>query len=113
MAKTKDFNDLMLMAKAWKVDGNPLFVQMAEQHAELRQTIKAVHKQLTKKDALTVTKEYVKGRENSCANPLLKELPRLTAEANSTARTMLSIIQELGTPPAPKGKLSGFLQSDD
>lgn len=110
--KGKKYRNLVAMARTYGVDQNELFLQAAEQQALLQSAMDKIRDELSKKDAMVVTKEYVKGRENATANPLLKELPRISAEANNTARTMLEIIKTLGKEPDIPDKLDAFLDSD-
>ena len=45
---------------------------------------------------MTVTKEYVKGRENLCANPAIAEYNRTADSAGKTAATLIRIMKEFG-----------------
>lgn len=48
----------------------------------------------------TVTKEYVKGRQNLVANPAITEYNKTATAANGTVATLMSIIKSL---PAEEG----------
>lgn len=48
------------------------------------------------RDGSTVTKEYVKGRPNIVINPAIREYNNTSSAANSTAQTLLKIVQSLG-----------------
>ena len=79
-------------------------LKMYDVQARVIQNIK---KALDEEDGdLTTSKEYVKGRVNIYANPLVKELPKHADAANRTLQTMLTIIKELGKPPTPKDRLT-------
>ena len=43
----------------------------------------------------TVTKEYVKGRQNLVANPAISEYNKTTTAANGTVSTMIKILESL------------------
>lgn len=43
----------------------------------------------------TVTKEYVKGRQNIVINPAITEFNKTTTAANNTVQTLIKIIQSL------------------
>jgi hypothetical protein len=86
----------MGLAKRFHVDDNALFVASAEQYAIQSEIIKNIRDSLAEEDNLMTTKEYIKGRLNVYANPLIKELPKITDSANRTLNTMLDIILKLG-----------------
>ena len=105
--KSQTRSKLLRMAKDYGVEKNALFLQAVEQYDVQARVIQNIKAALDKEDGELVTsKEYVKGRENIYANPLVKELPKHADAANRTLQTMLTIIKELGKPPAPKDRLS-------
>ena len=98
---------LLKMAQDYGVDKNALFLQAIEQYDVQARVIQNIKKALDEEDGdLTTSKEYVKGRVNIYANPLVKELPKHADAANRTLQTMLTIIKELGKPPTPKDRLT-------
>lgn len=111
-AKPKTYQDLMKEAEKYGVDKNALFVQAAEQYSMQFAVIQQIKRTLQKDKNLITSKEYVKGRENVCAHPLIRELPRHADSANKTLATMLEIITKLGKPPAPEGKLAELMKDD-
>lgn len=60
---------------------------------------------------MTVTKEYVKGRENLVANPAIAEYNRTSTAANSTVSTLISIMEKLSEDTAEGGKLNDLIAS--
>lgn len=60
---------------------------------------------------MTVTKEYVKGRENLVANPAIAEYNRTSTAANSTVSTLISIMEKLTEDDSGGGKLADMLAS--
>ena len=93
-SKNKDvLTELIEMAKQYGVNDNAVFVAA-----------------LDAEDSLMSTKEYVKGRENIYAHPLVKELPKHADSANRTAQTILNIIETLGKKKKdPGGKLGALM----
>lgn len=89
-------DELMKMAVDYGVDGNAMFVAAANQYALQQRVIDSIKETLDNEESLMTTKEYVKGRANIYANPLVKELPKHADSANRTAQTMLDIIKALG-----------------
>lgn len=97
MAKPKStYDELIKLAERYGVDDNALFIASAEQYDIQSQIIKEIRKSIEDEDNLMTTKEYIKGRLNVYANPLIKELPKITDSANRTLNTMLDIILKLG-----------------
>lgn len=56
----------------------------------------------------TVTKEYVKGRQNLVANPAISEYNKTSTAANGTVSTLINIIKTL-SEDAGGSKLQGLL----
>lgn len=105
--KSTTYTKLLKMAHDYGVDKNALFLQAIEQYDVQARVIQNIKKALDEEDGdLTTSKEYVKGRVNIYANPLVKELPKHADAANRTLQTMLTIIKELGKPPTPKDRLT-------
>lgn len=64
----------------------------------------------------TVTKEYVKGRQNLVANPAITEYNKTATAANGTVSTLINIIKTLSDDEAGEGKLASLvamLNSDE
>jgi len=57
----------------------------------------------------TVTKEYVKGRENLVANPAIAEYNKTSTAANGTVSTLVNIIKSFGKEDDGTDALSEFL----
>lgn len=94
--KTITFDDLMKLAKRFSVEDNEMFISCAKQY-EMQTNLIDKMKRAIEDDEMLVTKEYVKGRENVMANPLIKELPKHYDSANKTLGIMLNIIEAMGS----------------
>ncbi len=57
----------------------------------------------------TVTKEYVKGRQNLVSNPAITEYNKTATAANNTVKTLISIVAELSEESGQGSKLMQFL----
>ena len=57
----------------------------------------------------TVTKEYVKGRQNLVANPAISEYNKTATAANGTVATLINIIKTLSDEENGGGKLQDLL----
>lgn len=94
--KTITFDDLMALARRYSVNDNEMFISCAKQY-EMQTNLIDKMKKAIEDDEMLVTKEYVKGRENVMANPLIKELPKHYDSANKTLGIMLNIIEAMGS----------------
>lgn len=109
MARTVGtYTSILKMAKQYGVDENALFVSAAKQYALQQRVLDNIKKALDEEDSLMTRKEYVKGRENVYANPLVRELPKHSDAANKTLAVMLDIIKNLGHPSVPRSKLDSI-----
>lgn len=110
--KTLTYKSLLEMARRYQVEENELFIAAAKQYMIQRKIINKIEKQLNEDGDLISTKEYVKGRENICAHPLVRELPKHVDSANKTMTVMMDIIKTFGKEPTPKGKLQELLADE-
>lgn len=58
----------------------------------------------------TVTKEYVKGRENLTANPAITEYNKTSTAANGTVATLLNILKSAKPAEEKNDALAEFLE---
>jgi len=56
----------------------------------------------------TVTKEYVKGRQNLVANPAISEYNKTSTAANNTVATLINILKQLAKEQ-PSSKLQDLV----
>lgn len=110
---TATYNKLKRMAKEYGVDKNALFLSALNQYSVQQKVIDDINRILSDEDSLMTTKEYVKGRENVYANPLVRELPKHADAANRTVNVMLDIIKTLGHKKQTGSKLEGLMMDDD
>jgi len=106
--KTANYKDLLRLAEEYGVSDNALFLSAAKEYEIQRKVIAMIEETLDNGDPIVV-KEYVKGRENTSAHPLIKELPKHIDSANKTLRTMLDIINSIGVAKAPDDDLQRFI----
>lgn len=59
----------------------------------------------------TVTKEYVKGRQNLVANPAISEYNKTATAANGTVGTLINIIKTLSDESESGSKLQDLIAS--
>ena len=111
MAKQKEkyFNkeSIMALAESYGVADNPLFIQTLKNYETIQKSIEGIDL-IINSDDMTISKEYVKGRENLYLHPAIKELPKQIDASNKTLDKMLDIIKELGTAK-PKDEVIEFI----
>jgi hypothetical protein len=102
MAKIKekyfDKEAILEMAEQYGVSDNALFLQTLKNYETIQRSIEGIDQIVSQNDDLTISKEYVKGRENLYLHPAIKELPKQIDASNKTLDKMLDIIEKLGTP---------------
>ena len=100
MAKVKEkyFNkdSILAMAEQYGVADNALFLQTLKNYETIQRSIEGIDQIVNQNDDLTISKEYVKGRENLYLHPAIKELPKQIDASNKTLDKMLDIIEKLG-----------------
>lgn len=57
----------------------------------------------------TVTKEYVKGRQNLVVNPAITEYNKTTTAANGTVSTLIKIVESLTDEEKTSGRLQKLI----
>ena len=62
------------------------------------------------KTGTMITKTYVKGRENLCANPAIAEYNKTSTAANSTVDTLVRIMEKLSEEPVKESKLFKLME---
>lgn len=94
--KTKEesnIDKLRTLAKQVGCDTNPLFATALDQYIVQLRVINLIRAELDNAD-LAVSKEYVRGRENLYAHPLVKELPKHSDSATKTAAFLWNMIRD-------------------
>lgn len=113
MAKISDkpvtaYNKLIEFGKIYEVSDEEDYKAAALTYSQEALLIAKMRQQLAE-DGTTITKEYVKGRENLCVHPLIQEIPKHVDCANRTLAILGDIIVKRGKkkPEAADG-LSQF-----
>ena len=95
MAKSlqQQADEIIALAEKRGVSGNFFFVTTFKRY-QVQMRILADLERAINEYGMTVTKEYVKGRQNLVANPAITEYNKTATAANGTVATMLKIIAE-------------------
>ena len=89
------YRKLLKFGKIFEVDRDEDFKAAAMTYAEEAALIAQMRTQLAE-DGMTVSKEYVKGRQNVCVHPLVTEIPKHVDCANRTLGILGDIIVKRG-----------------
>lgn len=99
MAKDKlslqeQVNEILARAEEKGVQSNFFFVTTFKRYQVQMKILQELEKAISE-IGTTVTKEYVKGRQNICTNPAITEYNKTATAANGTVSTLMSIIKSL------------------
>jgi hypothetical protein len=113
MAKSKlslqeQANKILEQAEERGVSSNFFFVTTFKRY-QVQMKILTDLEAAIKEYGATVTKEYVKGRQNLVANPAITEYNKTSTAANGTVSTLINIIKTLSNEPDAVDALTEFL----
>lgn len=87
-------NEVLAQAEQRGVSSNFFFVTTFKRYQVQMQILRDLEEAIREHGA-TVTKEYVKGRQNLVANPAISEYNKTATAANGTVSTLINIIKTL------------------
>lgn len=116
MAKAKlslqeQANEVLKQAEERGVSSNFFFVTTFKRYQVQMRILSDLEGAINEHGA-TVTKEYVKGRQNLVANPAITEYNKTATAANGTVSTLINIIKTLSNEPDAVDALSEFLRDE-
>ena len=96
MSKEMNINEkaqeILRIAEQYGVEKNFLFITTFKRYTVQLKVLNELENAINENGA-TVTKEYVKGRQNLYTNPAIKEYNNAVNSANKTVSTLMSIIK--------------------
>ena len=101
-------NEILQQAEKRGVSSNFFFVTTFKRYQVQMKILSDLEGAINEYGA-TVTKEYVKGRQNLVANPAITEYNKTATAANGTVSTLINIIKTLSNEPDAVDALSEFL----
>ena len=110
MTLQEQANELLQQAQERGVSSNFFFVTTFKRYQVQMQILRDLEEAI-KEYGATVTKEYVKGRQNLVANPAITEYNKTATAANGTVATLINIIKTLTDEGAKGGKLQELIDS--
>ena len=110
MSLQEQANEILIKAQERGVSSNFFFVTTFKRY-QVQMKILADLEQAINDYGATVTKEYVKGRQNLVANPAITEYNKTATAANGTVGTLINIVRTLSDEPKDGGRLAELLES--
>ena len=107
---TKQAEKILALAKDRGVQGNFFFETTFKRYMVQIQTLDTLEQAIFEHGA-TVTKKYVKGRQNLVVNPAITEYNKTSTAANGTVSTLINILKSLTDETAGNSKLQSFLDA--
>lgn len=103
-------NRLLEQAEERGVSSNFFFVTTFKRYQVQMQILRDLEESI-KEYGATVTKEYVKGRQNLVANPAITEYNKTATAANGTVATLINIIKTLTDEEKTGGRLQDLIDT--
>ena len=110
MTLQQQVNTILEQAQERGVSSNFFFVTTFKRYQVQMKILSDLERAIEEHGA-TVTKEYVKGRQNLVANPAITEYNKTATAANGTVATLINIIKTLSDEEAGGGKLQELINS--
>ena len=112
MAKSVDLNkqanEILRVAEESGAQSNFFFITTFKRYQVQLRILSDLEKSL-KEYGMTVTKEYVKGRQNLCSNPAIADYNRTTDSANKTVATLMRILKNYGVDESSTDEVDPLL----
>lgn len=102
-------NKILEQAQEKGVSTNFFFVTTFKRYQVQMQILNDLEKAI-KEYGATVTKEYVKGRQNLTANPAITEYNKTSTAANGTVATLINIVKSMSDESDSMDALAEFLR---
>lgn len=105
MSLQEQANEILDKAQERGVSSNFFFVTTFKRYQVQMKILSDLERAINEYGA-TVTKEYVKGRQNLVSNPAITEYNKTATAANGTVATLMNIIKNLSDDDAGGGRLA-------
>ena len=110
MSLQEQAEEILRRATEKGVSGNFFFVTTFKRYQVQLQILTNLEKDI-RQTGTTITKTYVKGRENLCTNPAIAEYNKTSTAANSTVSTLIQIIEKLSEEQVKESKLFKMMEA--
>ena len=110
MSLQEQAEEILRRATEKGVSSNFFFVTTFKRYQLQMKILTELEKEI-QKTGTTITKTYVKGRENICTNPAIAEYNKTSTAANSTVSTLIQIIDKLSEEQVKESKLFKLMEA--
>lgn len=110
MSLQQQANEILAQAEKRGVSSNFFFVTTFKRYQVQMSILSSLEKAIAEYGT-TVTKEYVKGRQNLVANPAITEYNKTATAANGTVSTLINIIKALSDEEGGGSRLNDLINS--
>ena len=110
MTLQEQAEEILRRATEKGVSGNFFFVTTFKRYQVQMKILTELEKEI-QKTGTTITKTYVKGRENICTNPAIAEYNKTSTAANSTVDTLVRIMEKLSEEPVKESRLFKLMEA--
>ena len=110
MSLQEQAEEILRRATEKGVSGNFFFVTTFKRHQVQLKILTDLEADI-RRTGTTITKTYVKGRENLCTNPAIAEYNKTSTAANSTVGTLIQIIEKLSEEQVKESKLFKMMEA--
>ena len=110
MTLQEQAEEILRRATEKGVSGNFFFATTFKRYQVQLQILTNLERDI-KSTGTTITKTYVKGRENLCTNPAIAEYNKTSTAANSTVSTLIQIIEKLSEEQVKESKLFKLMEA--
>ena len=110
MTLQEQAEEILRRATEKGVSSNFFFVTTFKRYQVQMKILTDLEAEMNKTGAI-ITKTYVKGRENLCANPAIAEYNKTSTAANSTVSTLIQIIDKLSEEQVRESKLFKMMEA--
>jgi hypothetical protein len=110
MTLQEQANEILRRATEKGVSGNFFFVTTFKRYQVQLKILTELEGEI-QRTGTTITKTYVKGRENLCTNPAIAEYNKTSTAANSTVGTLIQIIEKLSEEQVKESKLFKLMEA--
>lgn len=102
---------ILEQAKQKGIQGNFFFVTTFQRYQVQMRILEELEKAIDE-FGVTITKEYVKGRQNLASNPAIAQYNSTTSSANKTVNTLISIVKSFNKEDdISGGRLDEFMSA--
>lgn len=110
MTLQEQAEEILRRATEKGVSGNFFFVTTFKRYQVQMKILTDLEREI-QKTGTTITKTYVKGRENLCTNPAIAEYNKTSTAANSTVSTLIQIIEKLSEEQVKESRLFKLMEA--